>query len=459
MTHVSPPIFFPTNATPSATSITHIIDTTILRAPIATGPFLAGLDATALATLRRTDHRLRRVGQSRFLCACCGGPVHIRVTSVAESGHAGGRRATFVHDPRLEPRDCIFASAETYAGPDAIDGRRFAGKAEGERHLHLKHRLCQMLTADPTIASAEVEVLVTGKLPDGTATWRRPDVLAVTTDGRQIALDLQIAPPLLHTIEGREAFYARQQIAWLWIVDAAQPERLRRQGMQDIILPQAGRILGFDDEIADLAQIDGRSRFHLLHVMETYDRRHFLISSKQIGLPAAFTLAGFPGGCAPIIARDLRTMACFSALQRGDDGEIFRAFDFLAAGCGAPSWTMAQADHVPELISTLASLVFGRNIGVVHFAEDDVTGIVEYFLRPDNKLVAPDARRRFWAPLIAQAASFGPEISRHLALPGTRTRYLLNAALAETARAPESFQQRAARWMPLLHRLFPRLTC
>jgi hypothetical protein len=458
MTHILPPVFFPTNATPSATSIAHIVDTSCSDAPIAAGPFLAGLDATGLATLRRTDHRLRRLGESRFRCACCGGPVHIRVTSVAASGHAGGRRATFVHDPRLEPRECIFASAETYSSPNAIDGRRFSSQAEGQRHLHLKTRLCQMLAADPNIAHAEVEALVTGKSPDGTASWRRPDVLAVTTDGRRIALDLQIAPPLLHTIEGREAFYARQQIAWLWIVDAAQPERLRRQGMQDIILPQAGRILGFDDEIADLAQIDGRSRFHLLHVLETYDRRHFSINSKEIGLQAAFALAGFPSGGAPVIARDLRTMACFSALQHGDDGEIFRAFDFLAAGCGAPSWTMAQADHVPELISTLASLVFGRNIGVVHFAEDDVTGIVEYFLRPDNKLVAPDARRRFWAPLIAQAASFGPEISRHLDLPGTRTRSLLNAALAETARAPEEFQRRTARWMPLLHRMFPRLS-
>lgn len=459
MTHILPPVFFPTNATPSATSITHIIDTTIPRAPIATGPFLTGLDATALATLRRTDHRLRRVGQSRFLCACCGGPVHIRVTSVAESGHAGGRRATFVHDPRLEPRDCIFASAETYARPDAIDGRRFAGKAEGERHLHLKTRLCQMLAADPSISSAEVEVLVTGKSPDGTSTWRRPDVLAVTIDGRRMAFDVQIASPLMHTIEGRESFYAAKQTAWMWIVDAANPERLRRQGMQDIILPQAGRVLGFDDEIADFAQTVRRSRFHLLHVLETYDRRHFFINSKEIGLQAAFALAGFPSGGAPVIARDLRTMACFAALQRGDDQQIYQAFDFLAAGCYAPSWSTANGDHVQELIATLACLIMGRNIGIPTFADHDVPGIVEHFLRPDSKHGAPNAGRRLWAPVIAKVETFSPEISRHIDLPGTRTRSLLNAAIAEAARAPEEFQRRAARWMPLLHRLFPRLTC
>lgn len=457
MTHISSPVFIPTNATPSAKSITHIIDRDIPETSIAAGPFLAGLDATALATLRRTDFRMRRVGQSRFLCACCKDPVHIRVTSVAESGHAGGRRATFVHDPRLEPRECIFASAETYASPDAIDGRRFAGQAEGARHHHLKNRMCQMLRADPTIASAEVEVLVTGKSPDGTPTWRRPDVLAVTTDGRQIACDLQIASPLLHTVEGREAFYARQQIAWLWVVDAAQPERLRRQGMQDIILPQAGRVLGFDDEIADLAQTDGRSRFHLLHVMETYDRRHFSVSSKEIGLPWAFTLAGFPSGGAPVIARDLRTIACFAALQRGDDRQIYQAFDFLAAGCGAAPWSAAQTDHVQELLVTLASLILGRNIGAPTFADHDVPGIVEHFLRPDSKHAAPNAGRRLWAPLIAKAETFSPKIGQYIDHPDTRTRRLLNAALCETAHAPEAFQRRSARWMTLLRRLFPRL--
>jgi hypothetical protein len=435
----------------------HIIDRDIPGTSIAAGPFLAGLDATGLATLRRTDFRMRRVGQSRFLCACCMDPVHIRVTSVAESGHTGGHRATFVHDPRTEPRDCIFASAETYSSPDAIDGRRFAGRAEGQRHLHLKNRLCQMLRADPTIASAEVEVLVTGKSPDGAPIWRRPDVLATTKNGHRIAFDLQIASPLMHTIEGREAFYAANQTAWMWVVDAAQPERLRRQGMQDLILPHAGRVLGFDDEIADLAQTDGRSRFHLLHVLETHDRRHFSISSKEIGLPMAFTLAGFPSGGAPVIARDLRTMACFAALQCGDDRQIYQAFDFLATGSGAPSWSAGQSDHVQELIATLASLIMGRNIGMPTFGDHDVAGIVEHFLRPDRKHGAPNPCRRLWAPLIAKAETFSPRVGQYIDHPDTRTRRLLDAALAETAHAPEEFQRRAARWMPLLRRLFPRL--
>jgi len=41
-----------------------------------------------------------------------------------------------------------------------------------------------MLAADPNIATADCEVLVTGLAQDGTASWRRPDVLAVTTGGQ-----------------------------------------------------------------------------------------------------------------------------------------------------------------------------------------------------------------------------------------------------------------------------------
>jgi site-specific DNA recombinase len=57
-------------------------------------------------------------------------------------------------------------------------------------------------------------------------------------DGRQLAFDLQIAPPLLTTIQAGEGFYRRAHIAWHWIVDAGQPMRLWRQGFQDVVLPQ-----------------------------------------------------------------------------------------------------------------------------------------------------------------------------------------------------------------------------
>lgn len=198
--------------------------------------FLNALDAEGLALLRRTTHHQRREGNPRFLCGFCKHPLHIRVMSVAGSGVLGGRRAHFVHDPRTENRDCPFGHFADGSSPAEIDGVRFAGRQEGARHRFLKSALRNMLLADPHIATADCEVLVTGLTPDKKPTWRRPDVSAMTIDGRQIAFDVQLASPLIHTIDGRESFYARQGIAWHWIVDVDQLARLQRQGFQDLIL-------------------------------------------------------------------------------------------------------------------------------------------------------------------------------------------------------------------------------
>ena len=167
------------------TGISYIIEANgRSSAPVAAKDFLGGLDAEALALLRRTDHQGRRDGSPRFYCGFCKDPVHIRVMSVAESGTMGGRRASFVHDPRTSPRDCPFGTFADQTSPAQIDGARFQGRQEGARHKFLKTLLCDMLAADPTIATADCEVLVTGFAQDGTATWRRPDVLAVMTEGR-----------------------------------------------------------------------------------------------------------------------------------------------------------------------------------------------------------------------------------------------------------------------------------
>ena len=224
--------------TMTTNSITHVIDQQgDDLTPLVARDVLNALDAEQLALLRRSDYSHRQTGTSRFLCGFCKQPVHVRVASAAESGCVGGHRAVFVHDPRPVPRDCPFGSLGNPSSAGEIDAVRFNGRQEGARHKRLKTLLCQMLSADPNIATAECEVLVTGISADGRAVWRRPDVLAVTTDGRRLAFDMQIGSPLLTTIDGRERFYAAQGVAWHWIVDANQCERLHLQGFQDLIMP------------------------------------------------------------------------------------------------------------------------------------------------------------------------------------------------------------------------------
>lgn len=439
-------------------TITHVIDRRGGTGAVVTArDMLTGLDAEGLALLRRSDHRHRQGGTPRFCCAFCGDPVHVRVRSVAASGCVDGRRAGFVHDPRPVPRDCPFASIGKASSPDAIDAIRFNGRQEGARHRLLKMRLCEMLLADPRIKCADCEVLVTGIGADGRATWRRPDVLAVTTDDRRLAFDLQIAAPLLTTIDGREQFYAAQGIAWHWIVDADQPRLLTLQGFQDLILPQASRVLGFNEEVATQAKQDGQSRFHLLHVQETQDHRHFRVTTRDISLEMALGLAGFPAGGPPPVATDLRALALRHTLCSGDHTRAARIFDLLAAGCGTPDWAAAQRDHVPEAITTLATLFTGRKADASGFPDTAVNAIVNNFLRPDLSGQHANLVNRSWAFAIAQVDEADPEVRQRIDRPKTKTRALLTAALAESAADPALSQHLRAAWGPLLQRLFPRL--
>jgi hypothetical protein len=329
-----------------------------------------------------------------------------------------------------------------------IDAARFNGRQEGARHMRLKTLLCQMLSADPNIATAECEVLVTGIGVDGRATWRRPDVLAVTADGRRLAFDVQIASPLLATIDGRERFYAAQGVAWHWIVDANQPERLHLQGFQDLIMPQACRVLGFNEEIATLSKTDNQSQFHLLHLIETIDARSFKVRSKKIGLDAALNFAGFPQGGPPPHATDLRALGFFRAIYKDDLSRAGQIYNLLTKHCAAPDWAHAQQDGVPDGIKILHLLSSARDIKE---ADAAICGFF-YAAGPQYDSAACSD----WAFVIATAATRDPTLRAQIARLSPSTRALLATALRESAQNPTLARQFRATWSAVLRRLFPR---
>ncbi|MGO4853344.1 competence protein CoiA family protein [Phaeovulum sp. W22_SRMD_FR3] len=430
-------------------SITHVIDQHSKdSAPRVAQDILSALDAEQLALLRRSDFGLRQTGTSRFICGCCKEPVHVRVTSVAQSGCVDGSRAVFVHDPRPVPRDCPFGSLGSPTSAGEVDAARFNGRQEGARHKRLKTMLCQMLSADPNIATAECEVLVTGLGADGRAVWRRPDVLAVTTDGRRLAFDVQIASPLLTTIDGRERFYAAQGIAWHWIVDANQPERLHLQGFQDLTMPQACRVLGFNEEITTLSKTDNQSRFHLLHLTETIDGRSFKVRSKKIGLDAALNFAGFPQGGPPPHATDLRALGFFKAIYKDDLTCARQIYNLLTAHCAAPDWAQAQQDAIPDGIKILLLLASNRDL------KEAEAAICAFFCADAPQNGSPALSH--WAFLIATAATCDPTLRAQIARLSPSTRALLAKALRESAQNPTLARQFRGTWSAVLRRLFPR---
>lgn len=434
--------------------ITHVID---LRDPgrpiIAVDPLLTGLDAKGLALLRRADHLARLDGSALFLCAACNEPVHIRVLSVPEAGVTDGRRACFVHDPRDEARTCPCSDLHgTGLSAKQIDGARFSGRQEGRRHAHLKVQLCQMLMEHPLVSDAECEVLVRGAADAGQPIWRKPDVMAWLLDGRQIAFDLQIARPLLTTIEGREAFYAKQNIGWHWVVDAEQPGLLTYQGFQDFVLPQGGLVLGFHDASRRGKIIESEAHFSLLKVTENAQHTGFLTHRREIDLEAVLALSGNPAGGPPHLSTDLRTLGLIRALRRSDRRNADAMFNLISRGCGTPDWHQAEADHLPAFFLLMSDLLhrcgpFQDPIVV----DQAVIRIIDFIGEPTGQF----APAMLWSHYIALALKTRPQLLQ--ALRNTAVRPALNAAMAKAGQHPEALCALLARWRPLLLRLFPGL--
>lgn len=453
MHHLTPP--FPhTGDGPAAPAIRQVIDleTDGMPQTIVARDFLNGLDAEGLTLLRRSIHRHRRAGTPRYVCSYCNEPVHIRVRSVAASGYSDGRRASFAHDPRAIVRDCPFGNFSGDNSPAKIDGLRFSGQQEGARHKLLKTQICEMLQADPAVANADVEVLVTGFTPEGDRTWRRPDVLAVMHDGRRLAIDVQIAAPLLQTIDGRERFYSAEGLAWHWVVDADQPQLLQLQGFQDMILPQASRVLAFNEQVASIAKRDKQTCFNVQHVFPSNDHPHFKVRTKSIGLETALSYGGFPCRGPARHATDLRALGFFNAIYRGDSARAGRIFDLIAVTCGAPEWAAACRDRLPAAITALVSLVGARDIEV----EAAHLRTLLNGNRPEDGSGIPP---RSWVFLIAALAKTDPTLRDRIAGSGQDIVTLMQAALAEIAADPAPSRQLLATWGPMLRRLFPRLTC
>lgn len=409
------------------------------------------LDAAGLVRLRHAEFEARRNGRPLFLCALCQGPVHGRVKGVHATGATGGRRAFFVHNPRPAARFCPAGSLSDGNSPAMIDALRFRGLQEGQRHAMLKTALMAALQQDPLFEDVAVEQIVR----DGNGGWRRPDVLATTPWGK-VGFDVQLVPPLLDCIIGRQRFYAEAGIGHLWIVDAANLDGLIQQGFLDVVMAQGGVALGFDETAAYLSHNNGTLILHLVSLTEDADQHQFTAASEPIGRHIVLDFAGLRSAAAMPVARDLRAASFFTALRTGDHRGRAAILVALAVGCGIPDITAAEADGIFGVVAAMATLVSGRKADASGFADSAVNAIINQFLRAEQAGMRPNHVHRAWAPVLARAA-FHPAVMPWIDKPGTRTRPLLDAALGEVALAPALSQKLIRDWLPLLDRLFPGL--
>lgn len=263
-----------------------------------TGPMLDVMGAEELALARRRP----------YFCGHCGAPVRIRVRSVASSGDTGGRRAHFVH--RFGTGADCPATAEQCATVETVQARRFNGKQEGQRHFHLKTSLCAAIVSDPAFQSAGCELSV--RAPSGSLL--RPDVLAIAAFG-PIAFDIQLSPPLIDTIKRRDTAYDPTWLPHAWVIDGRNTNLLNLQGFQDLIAPQGGKILAWDEDCAALTLANHTLTMKVISATDAGDQitaRVDFVTGEELK-----SLLGLHA-CAPAMSADFHALACFDAVRHRD---------------------------------------------------------------------------------------------------------------------------------------------
>lgn len=144
------------------------------------------LSTAAFAALRRNIAE-QAGGAPLFTCALCDAPVR------ASAGRAGdGSGAYFSHSSKTASK-CAWRDGTSVQSLGAL---QFDGRQESPAHFQMKIWLAESVRADPDFSDVVLETPISIG-----PRWRQPDV-AATIGGQRIAFEVQLARPMLNTLEG-----------------------------------------------------------------------------------------------------------------------------------------------------------------------------------------------------------------------------------------------------------------
>ncbi|WP_437919663.1 DUF6035 family protein [Sphingobacterium sp. LRF_L2] len=142
----------------------------------------------------------------RYTCVECGQRLIV--------AHSSLEKVYFRHLPNSE--DCILKDSSI--DPDILFGLRTVAFArEGARHIFLKNRIGEVLKSTEGIDPESIDIDSKFIFGSGGAK-RRPDVFC-EFQGLKIAFEIQISYLPLHYIKHRYAFYRKNGIFLIWIID------------------------------------------------------------------------------------------------------------------------------------------------------------------------------------------------------------------------------------------------
>jgi hypothetical protein len=196
------------------------------------GVVLDQLTAPMFSDLRLGSESHKAQGKIQFRCGQCNAPVRIH----AGKNSGEGKDAFFSHYGQ-KGVPCAWRSGKEINSSSAA---QFSGRHEGFEHKELKTALVQCLRSDPGFTNISEERVLQF---DGER--RKPDVSA-SYGGQFIAFEIQLARPMLKTINERAAAYAKAGIRLVWITTAHVICNLPSQAFRDLYFASGGRIFTID---------------------------------------------------------------------------------------------------------------------------------------------------------------------------------------------------------------------
>jgi competence CoiA-like predicted nuclease len=213
-----------------------------------TKTFIAGHRYSELVEARVGMREALKNEQPRHICAICGTPVYL-----VANMH---KRFFFRH--KTEDGSCP-AITRGALSEEEIRARKYRGLRESEAHKRLKQLIERSLRAD---SAFETEAIIQEKRwtsAHDPKMWRKPDVQAVSTEGR-FAFEAQLSTTFLDVVVSRRMFYRDEGAHLIWVL-ASFSEDYRRMTTDDLLFSNNSNVFVVDDETVGISE--ETKRFHL----------------------------------------------------------------------------------------------------------------------------------------------------------------------------------------------------
>lgn len=329
-----------------------------------------------------------------YRCPACNARVYPHAPRVPEG------RYFWAHRPGGS-ENCPLAGDRPLS-PDQINRMIFLGRQEGVAHRDLVTRLVEMARMDPAIDPESIrrEEYVppdpSSDLPHG----RFPDVSFIF-EGNRVVLEAQLATIALHGINGRRAFYDRNNTTLLWVMPDLDPTLPLRASVRDILADQHGHLFTLPPDRSDAAFLLTLWRYQREGPEDRWN-------SQTVTLRDAIRVAN-PFAWSDDFKRRFIAVFRNENLFEVDDHSPYEFTDELVARMGFPDGRLDDKS-LAQLVRLLISLEHGDVVGARH---PKLISLVNQFSKIDPRL-SPLVRAaiEFWQPALLEEESVQAEFSR-----------------------------------------------